>query len=158
MHFKALKEADLDALLDIYTHLHATDDSLPEREHVRALWDEVLRSPYFNDFGAFEGDQLIASCTISIIPNFTRGCRPYGVIENVVTHARFRKQGIGKGILLHALGFGWSLNCYKVMLMTGRKDEATFQFYEGAGFDRFAKQAFVALGHSKVSLIDVCLL
>ena len=35
-------------------------------------------------------------------------------------------------------------NCYKVMLLTGRKDESTFRFYESAGFDRNAKQAFVA--------------
>ena len=28
--------------------------------------------------------------------------------------------------------------------MTGRKDEATLRFYEGAGFDRHGKQAFVA--------------
>jgi hypothetical protein len=30
------------------------------------------------------------------------------------------------------------------MLMTGRKDEAVFKFYEGAGFSRHGKQAFVA--------------
>jgi hypothetical protein len=30
------------------------------------------------------------------------------------------------------------------MLLTGRKDAATLQFYESAGFDRHAKQAFVA--------------
>lgn len=36
------------------------------------------------------------------------------------------------------------LDCYKVMLMTGRRDEATLRFYEAAGFSRNAKQAFVA--------------
>ena len=30
------------------------------------------------------------------------------------------------------------------MLMTGRKDEATFRFYESAGFSRDGKQAFIA--------------
>lgn len=33
---------------------------------------------------------------------------------------------------------------YKVMLLTGRKDAATLRFYEGAGFDRHGKQAFIA--------------
>ncbi|MDM0009985.1 transposase [Variovorax sp. J22G73] len=36
------------------------------------------------------------------------------------------------------------LQRYKVMLMTGRKDEATFRFYEAAGFNRDDKQAFIA--------------
>ena len=38
----------------------------------------------------------------------------------------------------------WRERCYKVMLMTGRKDEHTLRFYEQAGFDRHGKQAFVA--------------
>jgi hypothetical protein len=33
---------------------------------------------------------------------------------------------------------------YKVMLLTGRKDEGTYRFYESAGFDRYSKQAFLA--------------
>jgi hypothetical protein len=31
-----------------------------------------------------------------------------------------------------------------VMPMTGRKDEATYRFYEAAGFNRHDKQAFIA--------------
>ena len=41
--------------------------------------------------------------------------------------------------------YAWSRNCYKVMLLTGRKNEATYRFYESAGFDRHAKQAFTRL-------------
>jgi hypothetical protein len=29
------------------------------------------------------------------------------------------------------------------MLLTGRKDQATFEFYEAADFDRHEKQAFI---------------
>lgn len=48
-------------------------------------------------------------------------------------------------MLKHALTYAWSRNCYKVMLLTGRKNEATYRFYESAGFDRHAKQAFTRL-------------
>ena len=61
-----------------------------------------------------------------------------------VTHASHRRRGYGREVLHQALEEAWSLGCYKVMLLTGRKDEATFRFYEAAGFDRNAKQAFVA--------------
>lgn len=66
------------------------------------------------------------------------------VIENVVTHSAHRSRGHGQALLRHALSFAWSQGCYKVMLMTGRKDEAIFRFYESAGFDRHDKQAFIA--------------
>jgi GNAT superfamily N-acetyltransferase len=78
-----------------------------------------------------------------VIPNLTRGARPYGLIENVVTHQEYRGHGYGKALLAKALEFGWSQHCYKVMLMTGRKD-ATHHFYESAGFESQSKKAFVA--------------
>ena len=86
----------------------------------------------------------MASCVLSITPNLTRGCRPYGLIENVVTDAAFRRQGYGRAVLQHALKCGWQAECYKVMLLTGRKDARTSAFYESVGFDRDAKQAFLA--------------
>ncbi|MFM1897355.1 MAG: hypothetical protein RLZZ385_2429 [Pseudomonadota bacterium] len=44
-----------------------------------------------------------------------------------------------------ALDFAWDRNCYKVMLMTGQRDEGTFRFYESAGFERNRKEALVAI-------------
>ena len=85
------------------------------------------------------------SCTLTVIPNLTRGCRSYGVIENVVTHASPTAiKGYGKAILAQALSHAWSVGCYKVMLLTGRKTQTTFKFYESVGFDRHGKQAFIA--------------
>ena len=135
---------ELDALLALYRHLHAADEPLPERAVVEAVWRELLGSGRHSYFGGYVGEQLVASCTLTVIPNLTRGCRPYGVIENVVTHADHRNRGHGKTILAHALALAWSERCYKVMLLTGRKDEATLRFYESAGFDRHGKQAFIA--------------
>jgi GNAT superfamily N-acetyltransferase len=66
------------------------------------------------------------------------------VIENVVTHINHRRMGYGKSLLAHTLDFAWSADCYKVMLMTSRKDTGTRQFYESAGFDSHAKLAYVA--------------
>lgn len=141
---RELKREDLGALLALYTHLHETDEALPERALVEAAWDEALDSPMCSYFGGYAGDRLVSSCAVTVIPNLTRGCRPYALIENVVTHADHRRQGWGKALLNHALEFAWSRRCYKAMLMTGRKDEGTLRFYADAGFDAKAKQAFVA--------------
>ena len=34
-------------------------------------------------------------------------------------------------------------NCYKIMLLTGTKDEKTLRFYEHAGFNSSDKTAFI---------------
>lgn len=144
MDIRRIGASELDELLALYQHLHEVDDPLPDRAAVEAVWRELVASPRHASYGGYVDGALIASCTITIVPNLTRGCRPYGVIENVVTHAQHRNRGHGKAILRAALAAAWAAGCYKVMLMTGRKNDATFRFYESAGFDRHAKQAFVA--------------
>jgi GNAT superfamily N-acetyltransferase len=79
-----------------------------------------------------------------IILNLTRGARPYGLIENVVTHPDWRRRGIGTRILKSSLELAWEQDCYKVMLLTGRKDEATLRFYQEAGFEAGVKTGFIA--------------
>lgn len=141
---RSVGSGDLRQLLALYEHLHARDDPLPADAVVQAVWDEQLSHPGFHCFGGYEAGTLVSSCTLVIVPNLSRGCRPYGLIENVVTHSAYRNRGWGKALLAHALAFAWSARCYKVMLMTGRKDEQTLRFYEAAGFDRHGKQAFIA--------------
>jgi len=144
MNIRELQPDELHALLTLYTHLHEHDDPLPPDTIVEAVWSEALANPRIKYFGGFVSGALVSSCTLTVIPNLTHACRPYGVIENVVTHAAHRGQGFGKAVLSHALSQAWSQNCYKVMLLTGRKDEGTLRFYEQVGFDRHGKQAFIA--------------
>lgn len=144
MEIRELRAGELDALLALYQHLHDVDDPLPDSRAIAAIWQKIQADEHLLYFGGFVDNRLAVSCTLTLIPNLTRGCRPYGVIENVVTDADFRRRGYGKAILCHALDVAWAQNCYKVMLMTGRLNEQTFQFYESVGFDRYSKQAFIA--------------
>ncbi|MDH3062676.1 GNAT family N-acetyltransferase [Achromobacter insolitus] len=144
MQIRELGQADLKELLILYAHLHEIDDPTPPLAIVESVWSEIISSPRFRYFGVIIDGHLVASCNLTIIPNLTRACRPYGLIENVVTHRAHRNRGLGKAILARAVGVAWEQDCYKVMLMTGRKDEATLRFYQSAGFDPTGKQAFVA--------------
>jgi len=141
---REIQKSELADLLALYEHLHATDDPVPGADQVDEVWQSIQGNPDIKYFGAYESETLVATCTLTVIPNLTKGCRSYGLVENVVTAPAFRRRGFGKAILEHALEYAWSRNCYKVMLLTGRKNEETYRFYESAGFDRHAKQAFVA--------------
>ena len=81
-------------------------------------------------------DAIVASCTLIVIPNLTRGGQSYGLIENVVTHAAHRGRGFGKQLLEAAVAAAWQAKCYKVMLMTGSKKPSTLAFYTAAGFEQ----------------------
>jgi RimJ/RimL family protein N-acetyltransferase len=144
MEIREIKNTELFSLLDLYTQLHESDSPLPDPATIQTTWLEIQHNNNIRYFGVFIEDALISTCTISVIPNLTRSCRPYGLIENVVTAYTHRKQGFGRLVLHAALDFAWQCNCYKVMLMTTRQDEATLRFYESAGFSRNEKHAFVA--------------
>jgi hypothetical protein len=47
-------------------------------------------------------------------------------------------------VLKFALAEAWAAGCYKVMLATGSREEATLRFYEKAGFLRGVKTGFIA--------------
>jgi GNAT superfamily N-acetyltransferase len=144
MRIRQLQSDDLGDLLSLYKHLHSSDSPLAPDTVAQSVWDELMSSPNYRYYGVYVGGHLVSSCTLTVIPNLTRSCRPYGVIENVVTHVDHRRKGYATALLRAALVDAWTAHCYKVMLLTGRKDEGTFRFYEAAGFSRNEKQAFVA--------------
>lgn len=134
--------SDLHGLLDLYRHLHANDSPLPAGDRVDTVWRDVLDRTEI--FLGFTDSQLVSSCTLVVIPNLTRGTKPYALIENVVTHADHRRRGFGRELVRHAIAEAWAAGCYKVMLLTGSKQEETLRFYETAGLSRGVKTAFVA--------------
>nr|WP_284738358.1 GNAT family N-acetyltransferase [Methanoculleus sp. CWC-02] len=86
----------------------------------------------------------VSSCVLHILPNLTRGARPYGLVENVVTRREFRNRGFGTALLAAVLDYAWKANCYKVMLLTGRREENVFRLYEKGGFVRGVKEGLIA--------------
>ncbi len=85
---------------------------------------------------------LLGSVYLNIIPNLTRGAKPYAVIENVITYNAYRRKGVGKALMLHAIESAKQAECYKIMLLTGR-DEEVQDFYSSCGFNKKGKQAFI---------------
>ena len=134
---------DLDPLLSLYEHLHSSDVKLPSRREIEDIWRRLCESPDHLYFGVDLEAKLVASCTVTIVPNLTRGARPYGLIENVVTHADHRRIGLGRAVVSRALEKSWARRCYKVMLMSGAGRQSIHSFYEALGFDPDAKQAFL---------------
>lgn len=91
---------------------------------------------------------ILASSTLVFIPNLTCGGKPYGLIENVVTHADDRRRGLGHQVLHFATKQAWDLGCYKVMLLTGADRPDNHAFYAAAGFEQ-SKTGFQMRRHPK---------
>lgn len=106
MNIQILEHSDLPQLLSLYSHLHENDDVF-SNELIEKTWREIISSDFQFYLGVFIDILLISSCVLVIVPNLTRGCRPYGLIENVVTHSQYRQKGYGKFVLKEALKLAW---------------------------------------------------
>lgn len=133
---------DLDGLLELYTYLHG--NPIPEKDKSLAdLWDRIMSDRDHHIIVAEEDGMIVSSCVCVIIPNLTHSQQPYAFVENVVTRPEYRKKGLATACLDFAKGIAEKEDCYKIMLLTGSKEESTLRFYERAGFNRNDKTAFI---------------
>ncbi|MBR1534210.1 MAG: GNAT family N-acetyltransferase [Ruminococcus sp.] len=139
---REIRRDELDALLELYLHLH--EDGVPEdNAHLQGTWDTICSDENHHIIVCEVDGRLVSSCVCVIIPNLTRNIRPYAFIENVVTHADYRGRGYATACLDYARDLAKAANCYKMMLLTGSKDEKTLHFYQHAGYNCTDKTAFI---------------
>jgi len=135
LNIRAALRSDLPRLLALYPHLNPADEIPPLEVAERCFVDLNKYDGSAILVGLVE-DAIVTSCTLIVIPNLTRGGRPYGLIENVVTHAAYRGRGFGKQVMYAAVAAAWRADCYKVMLMTGSNKPSTLAFYTAVGFEQ----------------------
>lgn len=139
---REIDKLELDKLLNLYLFLH--EDSIPEKtEHLRQTWQTIMNDKNHHIVVNEVDGKLISSCVCVIIPNMTRNIRPYTFVENVVTHADYREKGYATECLDFAKKIAEKAGCYKMMLLTGSKEETTLNFYTKAGYNSSDKIAFV---------------
>ncbi len=144
MKVREARAGDFERVMALYAQLHPQDPRVDDGSD-RRVYDEILATPNLYLFVLEdESGVLNATCYLNIIPNITRQASPYCVIENVVTEASRRNQGLGKQIIAYTLQFAWDRGCYKAMLQTGSRRESTHNFYKSCGFRGDDKFAFVA--------------
>lgn len=139
---REIKQQDLDGLLKLYTHLH--NNPVPNKtDGLIGLWRKILDDRDHHIIVAEEDGEIVSSCVCVIIPNLTHNQQPYAFVENVVTDDRYRGRGLATACLDYAKTIAERENCYKLMLLTGSKQESTLNFYERAGYNRKDKTAFI---------------
>ena len=136
------KFEDLSRILELYLHLHET--AVPEEsENLCCAWQKIMSDDNHHLIVCEEDGKIVSSCVCVIIPNLTRGVRPYAFVENVVTHADYRGKGYATDCLNYARELARKDNCYKMMLLTSSKSPETLAFYQNAGYNSTDKTAFI---------------
>lgn len=139
---REIRENELNQLLELYLHLH--EDSVPEAsDSLAKTWNTIINDENHHIIVKVIDEKIVSSCVCVIIPNLTRNVRPYAFVENVVTHSDYRGKGYATECLRYAEKIAREMNCYKMMLLTGSKEDKTLHFYKNAGYNCTDKTAFI---------------
>ena len=139
---REIRENELSKILELYLHLH--EKSIPQMtKQLERTWNTIIQDKNHHIIVKEVDGKIVSSCVCVIIPNLTRNVRPYAFIENVVTHSDYRGRGYATECLNYAKHVAEKENCYKMMLLTGSKQEKTLNFYSNAGYNSADKTAFI---------------
>ena len=124
---REVTEKDYKGLMTLYMQLH--DNPMPEQtEDLMVLWKRILHDKDHHIIVAEEDSKIVS---------------PWVFVENVITDSEYRCKGFATACLNYAKELALKENCYKLMLLTGSKQESTLNFYRKAGYNSEDKTAFI---------------
>lgn len=134
---------DFEAVVLLYAQLNVYDPPVVGPEYV-AVYEQILNRDGLDVLLLELDGEALGATYLNLIPNLSRGGRPYAVIENVVIAAHRRGERLGRRLMDATLERAWAAGCYKAMLQTGSKTPSTYAFYRACGFADDAKTAYLA--------------
>ncbi|MBD3255865.1 MAG: GNAT family N-acetyltransferase [Candidatus Lokiarchaeota archaeon] len=140
---RKIRADELQYLLELYDHLHENDIPRPSDSQLNRVWKEVFDSKSTNIYVVERKKKIVSSCVLTIIPNLTRGARPYALIENMITHPDYRRLGFAIALLRHVINQCKIKNCYKIMLLSSKSRDRAHNLYKKGGFNNEEKYGFV---------------
>ncbi|PBC80605.1 Acetyltransferase (GNAT) family protein [Streptomyces sp. 2224.1] len=129
---RSAAEADLAALLTLYSELNVDDVPMPGAT-AESIWSAISGQQGRTILVADADGTLAGTADCLLMPNLTRGGRAILFVENVVVANSFQRRGIGRQLMTAAVQLAESAGCYKVQLLAA-DDAYVHTFYEACGF------------------------
>ena len=141
-NIRMVNKNDLPMLQELYLNLHDSE-IMPITTETMQLWDDILSDPTYHILIGEELGKIVSSVTLVIIKNLSREMRPHALIENMVTLPDYRNKGYARLLLNKAVEMAKENNCYRIMFISGSKNESNIKFYHNSGFTSTEKSAYI---------------
>jgi GNAT superfamily N-acetyltransferase len=129
-------ETDLSAILRAYSEAGIGSNESFTLEEARAQFAGLRQYPYYRVFVAEVGGEVAGTYSLLIMDNLNKRGSRAAVVEDVAVLPRYQGRGVGRAMMLHAMGECRAAGCYKLTLSSNLKREAAHRFYDSLGFER----------------------
>jgi len=128
--------ADLPLVIPLLALLDGPGTTPLERDEAANLLARMASYPDYRLFIAEANGQAVGIYTLLIMDNLGHHGSPIGIVECVSVAEFHRGQGIGKQLMLHAMGECRTKGCYKLALSSNVARSDAHAFYDSLGFKR----------------------
>ncbi len=123
---------DLAAVRALLGHLH---DQPGDVAWSSATWGRILGDPNRTVLVAEDrGEFAVGTADVLVVPNLTHGGAPWALVENVVVDPQWRRRGVGRALLKHAVRVADDAGCHKLQLTSSNHRDDAHRFSERLGF------------------------
>ncbi|MBW4666357.1 MAG: GNAT family N-acetyltransferase [Cyanomargarita calcarea GSE-NOS-MK-12-04C] len=142
-HAVAYQSIRLQALRDSPTAFNSSYEEEKQRS-ISEFADLLVPSPSRGIFGVFDASQLVA--TVGFGREIRRKVNHKGIIRGMYVAPKYRRQGVGKQLLSHALSFADSQpGLVQLTLVVNTANISAISLYEAFGFKSFGIEPAAAL-------------
>lgn len=134
---------DLHGLLTLFEAVGFSPAAQPYGR-ARQIWRETIESKQVAVFVVDGNNEVAATCTLITAPNLLRGGQQHGFLENVATHPDYQGRGFGRAVVTAALEYAWQVDCYHVLMQSGKTEPRVHTFYKRIGFQSGVRTGYVA--------------
>lgn len=135
IQFGPAQPDDLAAIVALYS-----DDELGRTREVadlspyRLAFDEIAADNSQHLVVGRDGDEVVATLQMTVIPNLTRGGSRRAQVEAVHVRSDRQGQGVGTAMMRYAIELARAEGCRLVQLTTDRRRDRVVDFYGQLGF------------------------
>lgn len=127
---------------NLYSQLYA----ILKKNYNSTISREILEKYYTGDnkyiFLAVYEDNVLGCAFLEIKEDYIRPYK-YGYISYVAVDERYRKQGIGSGLVKHLISYAKEMSCSTVELTSANYRVNAHAFYKTLGFEKKKTTVFI---------------
>ena len=136
-------EEDIPRILELYRELAITTSQVelgcsPSLDDCRRSFNEIRAAPGHELLVVECEGTVVGTMVLLIVPDLSHGASPWALVENMVIDPGYRRRGLGRLLMEHAIARAKEAGCYKLVLSSNKKRRDAHRFYRSLGLQHSA--------------------
>ncbi len=136
LSIKKAKKSDLPDILSLYADSDIDNGKMLDLNSAQFIFNKIATYPNYYIYIALIKNKIVGTFELLIMDNLAHMGLPSAIVEDVVVHADYREQGIGKKMMQFAFEECKKAGCYKMVLSSNISRDRAHHFYESLGFKK----------------------